>query len=707
MLLENCYVLNNKRTASLRDKLNKTCETHLQARQLAAALCEISLIFSVKLQIPEPMSRLIPTAVIVLSCCLWTAAVFAQPIDSLRQLASSSETDTFRQKAVLALCHAYHDDGHDSTLQVCRLAIELSQQLDDPEAAARARISLGAWFSRRNEHAAASVQYHTVLKYAVSKDMLELKAAIFNNLALLHRRAYTPDSAYYYWIEAEKAYKAAGIESEIWKAYIGLFSLFQEEGDTAQANTYAELSNEYVSLSASRPDRGYVLFLVMQYYFQTEQFEQMGRYRDKWEAYQAEKRTSWESLQHPSHIALYMYSQNEGENVEPQLWRAIDYFEQMGNDYRAGWCYEDLGQLYHKRGQEQAAQDALTKAARYFRQSQNPMREGRVLQSLYQWSRAEGNAEAALEYLEAYRHIEDSLRRVDVENNLNALRVKAETEKKEQALQIKELELAQKTQERNLLLFGILLLALLAALVFWGLRQRLRANRQLAAQQQQIQQQRIQQLEQEAQLSSLQSMIEGQERERLRVANDLHDSLGGVITAAQNHFANLLARTPQKTQNGLEQRTGELLEHAGQELRRISQNLMPRSLTLLGLEGALEDLAGQLREQGINGQFQSIGLTQRLSEEQAVPLFRIAQELVNNVLKHAQASEVLLQLLQRDGQLFLTVEDNGRGFDLEQAQQKASLGMSSVESRVAYLKGEIDIDTGTGQGTSITIAIPL
>ncbi|HKK79267.1 MAG TPA: ATP-binding protein, partial [Phaeodactylibacter sp.] len=404
---------------------------------------------------------------------------------------------------------------------------------------------------------------------------------------------------------------------------------------------------------------------------------------------------------------LYMYTQKGEENVEPQLRRAIDYFQQMGDDYRVGWCYEDLGQLYRKRGLYQAAEDALTKAARYFRQSQNPMREGRVLQSLYQWSRAEGNAEAALSYLESYRHIEDSLRRVDVENNLNALRVEAETEKKEQALQIKELELAQKTQERNLLLFSILLLALLAALVFWGLRQRLRANRQLAAQQQQIQQQRIQQLEQEAKLSSLQSMIEGQERERLRVANDLHDSLGGVITAAQNHFANLLARTPRKTQNGLERRTGELLEHAGQELRRISQNLMPRSLTLLGLEGALEDLAGQLREQGINGQFQSIGLTQRLSEEQAVPLFRIAQELVNNVLKHAQGSQVLIQLLQRDGQLFLTVEDNGRGFDLEKAKQQASLGMSSVGSRVAYLKGELDIDTAIGQGTSVTVTIPL
>ncbi|WP_425420630.1 sensor histidine kinase [Phaeodactylibacter xiamenensis] len=75
--------------------------------------------------------------------------------------------------------------------------------------------------------------------------------------------------------------------------------------------------------------------------------------------------------------------------------------------------------------------------------------------------------------------------------------------------------------------------------------------------------------------------------------------------------------------------------------------------------------------------------------------------------QHAQANQVLIQLLQRDGTLFLTVEDDGRGFDLEQARQQASLGMSSVTSRVDYLKGDLDIDTAPGQGTSVSIALPL
>lgn len=102
-----------------------------------------------------------------------------------------------------------------------------------------------------------------------------------------------------------------------------------------------------------------------------------------------------------------------------------------------------------------------------------------------------------------------------------------------------------------------------------------------------------------------------------------------------------------------------------------------------------------------------IGLEARLPEEVAVTLFRIVQELTNNIVKHAQANQVLIQLLQRDGTLFLTVEDDSRGFDLEQAREKASLGMSSIASRVDYLKGDLDIDTAPGQGTSVSIALPL
>ena len=121
----------------------------------------------------------------------------------------------------------------------------------------------------------------------------------------------------------------------------------------------------------------------------------------------------------------------------------------------------------------------------------------------------------------------------------------------------------------------------------------------------------------------------------LAIAMTAFVALGGMITAIQRHVSEL-ARRATAPDDGLAQRTISISADASQELRRIAQNLMPRSLTLLGLEGAIEDLAAQLEAQGLRCQFQAIGLKGRLPEEVAVTLFRIVQELTNNIVKHAR-----------------------------------------------------------------------
>jgi hypothetical protein len=133
----------------------------------------------------------------------------------------------------------------------------------------------------------------------------------------------------------------------------------------------------------------------------------------------------------------------------------------------------------------------------------------------------------------------DSLAGVEVDKNLNQLKVQYETEQKEQALRIQRLELDQKTQQRNLLLGSSLALALLAVGIFAGLRRRLVTNRRMAQQESELQAQRIRRLEQEKQLSALHAMIEGQEKERTRIAND---ELSELVIAAPDR-ASLVART--------------------------------------------------------------------------------------------------------------------------------------------------------------------
>lgn len=647
----------------------------------------------------------------ILMLALWAFPLVATPYsnpDSLRQALSTAQQNSEKLTILTELAAYYCMQSNDSTQAFCQEMLELAQQLKDPNSEVRALLTLGLWHHNKGRFGKAKVPYFQALSIAEAHQLGGQLPLIYNNLGVAYQREYQQDSAYFFFLKAEHAFIEQGSPYELWKAYNGLFEFFSAKGDTAQARIFAHKAFEIVEQKGNRIDRGYLLFQLLYYFFQTGQFDQMAFFQDKWEQYQLEKKTSLELMEKPEHIALFMFGRGESSLVGSQLQRAIQYFDASDNKYRAGWCYEDLANYYQSNRQEALAEEAFRSALLRYQQCGAGYRRGRVLFQLYQIYKGTGRPALALDYLESYKQLADSLSGIVVEENLNELRVQYDTEQKEQALRIQSLELDQKTQQRNILLASSLVLALLAAGIFLGLRHRLRTNRILAGQESQLQEQRIQQLEQENRLATMSAMIEGQEKERLRIATDLHDSLGGLLTSAKAHFGVLSGQgITASNQPALTQQTARLLDDAGVELRRISQNLMPRSLAILGLQGAVADLAGQLRQSEIECQLEMIGMDTLLPQTTEVMAFRIIQELTNNILKHAGARKVLIQLIQQDGELHLILEDDGEGFDLETALQKESLGLSSIKSRVKFLKGELDFDTAPGQGTTVTVRVPV
>ena len=251
-------------------------------------------------------------------------------------------------------------------------------------------------------------------------------------------------------------------------------------------------------------------------------------------------------------------------------------------------------------------------------------------------------------------------------------------------------------------------MALLAISIFSAARQRIRQRELLTAQEKAIQDEKIQRLEQEKRLLALSAMIDGQEQERRRIAKDLHDGMGGLLTTIKAHY-NTIGEAVMQDEKYREvvPQTGALIDRACTEVRRISQNMMPAALLYSGLEGALEDLAVQIRTNNIQCDLEVLGDLNELEESKAVSIYRIMQETVNNILKHADATRVLLQLIVHDNTLHITVEDDGKGFDFAEALKQKSVGMKSLSSRVQYLKGEWDVDSEAGEGTIITFNLPL
>jgi signal transduction histidine kinase len=211
-------------------------------------------------------------------------------------------------------------------------------------------------------------------------------------------------------------------------------------------------------------------------------------------------------------------------------------------------------------------------------------------------------------------------------------------------------------------------------------------------------------MEKEQQVMSLQSMVNGQETERTRIARDLHDGLGGIFSTVKMHFSTLQHEVPELRNNTLYKKSFDLVNNASEELRKVAQNLMPEVLLKLGLTEALRDFCSNINSSGVmHISLQAYGMENRVGASTEIMLYRIIQELINNIIKHASATEAIIQFNRDGNRLSITVEDNGRGFDTMEAAEKRSMGIETVKSRVDYLNGKMSIDSRKDIGTTVMI----
>lgn len=202
-------------------------------------------------------------------------------------------------------------------------------------------------------------------------------------------------------------------------------------------------------------------------------------------------------------------------------------------------------------------------------------------------------------------------------------------------------------------------------------------------------------------------MIEGQENERRRIARDLHDGLGGILTTIKMHFSNIQQEITKLDELNMVEKTGSLIEHANAEVRKIAHEMMPGSLVKLGLTDALEELCARNSMEGkLDVHFEKLNMDSRLSETAEVMLYRVAQELLNNIQKHSEATDVILQLSDTGEQIEMVVEDNGKGFNPDLIDTTTSMGLKSIKSRISFLNGTTIIESTLGTGTTISVSIP-
>lgn len=319
-----------------------------------------------------------------------------------------------------------------------------------------------------------------------------------------------------------------------------------------------------------------------------------------------------------------------------------------------------------------------------------------------------GDTKEAGNWQRKYATLYDSISKKHVEDEMSALKIKfrnAENQKKITELNAtnERAKLAVKNERliRWLLISVSLFLLILAifGLFFY------RNSKKLAIQKELNYRQQLKEVEQQQQMKIAQAVLNGQEEERNRVARDLHDGLGGMLATVKMNLSDFVAENENDSNKKLPQIVDQL-DHSLKELRRIAHNMVPEMLLKLGLETSIKDLCYSIPSDNLAIDFQSFGMKNTLLIHEQIAIYRIVQELLTNVVKHAQAKHVLLQCSQDENIFLITIEDDGKGFDYTRLTEKQGMGLFNIKNRVSYLNGKIEISTNQKQkGTIINIEL--
>jgi PAS domain S-box-containing protein len=203
-----------------------------------------------------------------------------------------------------------------------------------------------------------------------------------------------------------------------------------------------------------------------------------------------------------------------------------------------------------------------------------------------------------------------------------------------------------------------------------------------------------------------QAVVDAQEKERAEIGFELHDNVNQILSTVRLYLDH--ARLNEEERVALIEKSSMGISDAVSEIRRICHSLVPASLMDIGLVASVEDLVESVRVTGhLNVEFYHRGEIERLPEQSKLVLFRIIQEQVTNVLKHAEASQLVIELIIDDSIISLSISDNGKGFDNESGKMKKGVGLYNISNRTELLNGKINIITAPGRGCKLNILIPI
>ncbi len=385
------------------------------------------------------------------------------------------------------------------------------------------------------------------------------------------------------------------------------------------------------------------------------------------------------------HLLKSLYHELAGE-LDKSIEHAntgIEYAERYQLGYHHFRLMYYLAHYYEKVGRSEESKEILTTIKEtdgYIKMIEN---QSVILNKLAEVEASMGNHETAYQTMRELLKVNDSIYANNIKLQLTEMEARYNASENER--RIMELENHGRMQKTILFGSGSFAVLVFLFLLYATNQRKKRVQQKLIA------------MEQKQAMKISTALMEGQEHERARVARELHDGLGGKLTGIKLNIENS-ARTNSDERL---QKAAQQLTEAVADIRDLSHNLMPPSIRQYGLEEAIKDFIQNVEVPATKIEYYASNMAALTHVNKQLSVFRIVQELVNNAVKHAKASRILLQTTIEDNLLLVDIEDDGVGFD--PLTVKRNMGLNNIETRVQYLNGTMRIDSEPGKGTAINI----
>jgi signal transduction histidine kinase len=394
---------------------------------------------------------------------------------------------------------------------------------------------------------------------------------------------------------------------------------------------------------------------------------------------------------------------NDYEKATQYYNEGLLYRQQMSDSYGIGLSYLNLGKVSKLQKKYDNSIDFYKKAIAVFLEINSYIDLKQAygeMSVVYEETKDYHNA---MIYHQLYAQYSDSVYNTENAKQMAEMQTKYEVEKKDLELAKNKAEIETKEKQafvKNIIIIAIIaLLALLSIVGFLFYRKK--------------------QIEQQAKLDAeianqkdirTKAILEAEEKERRRIAQDLHDGVGQLLSAAKLNLSNLESKIAIVTE---EQKVAmdnalTLVDDSVKEVRAVSHNMMPNTLIKLGLGSAVREFITKLgNAPTLKVDLEIVGLDTRLDNQVETVLYRVIQEIVNNIIKHAQATQISMQLIRHDTELNVMIEDNGIGFDTNKLDNFEGIGLKGIQTRIEFLNGSVHFDSSIGRGTTVIIDVPL